>query len=143
MVRRLLICAVYTCLLLCQPLGDISSLAASPDPQLPIASITLTVSEGARDELIERLSKFAEASAFATRVVHPRNEKQHYLVEFWRGDVHITVANPFRDTSDFSIFIYQTGATPVPMAHIDALIGDVQGVINKIQGITIDTIKRR
>jgi hypothetical protein len=71
--------------------------------------------------LIMRLKEFAESSAFATRVVRYGNDKEHYKVELWRGDVHITATNPFSDISEFSVFIYQTGQTLVPGAHLDAV----------------------
>jgi len=116
--------------------------AALPERELPIATITLTVGKEVQDELIVRLKEFAEASAFATRVVHYGNDKQHYLIDFWRGDVHITVINPFRDIREFSVFIYRTGQTAVPAAHLDALVSNIHGVINNVRGATIDGIKK-
>jgi hypothetical protein len=127
------------CLVLCE---QRQCWAALPERQRPLATITLTVGEEAQDELIVRLRKFAEATAFATRVVHYGNDKQHYLVEFWRGDLHITVINPFDDIRYFSVYIYRTGQTPVPAPHVDALVSDIQGVINEVQGVTIDSIKK-
>jgi hypothetical protein len=141
MLRRWMMYGVFTCLLylgFCEQI----SWAALPDPQLAIASMTLTVGEEVRDELIEGLKKFAESSAFATRVVHLRNDKRHYFCEFWRGDVHITVANPFNDAKEFSIAIYQTGTTPIPPPHIDALINDIKNVINELHDVTIDSVKK-
>ena len=118
------------------------SWAASPERELAIATITFSAGKEAQDELIMRLKEYAESSAFATRVVHYGNDKQHYLVEFWRGDVHITTGNPFSDIREFSVFIYRTGQTPVPAAHLDALISDIQGVINEVHGATIYGIKK-
>jgi hypothetical protein len=143
MLNRLVTYGTSACLLQCLLLWEQrQSWAASPERELPIATIALTVGKEAQDEFIMRLKEFAESSAFATRVVHYGNDKQHYLVEFWRGDVHITASNPFSDIREFSVFIYRTGQTPVPGAHLDALIGNIQGVINEVYSATIDSIKR-
>ena len=143
MLNRWVTYGTFACLLLALLLCEQrQSRAALPERERPIATVTLTVGKEAQDELIMRLKEFAEASAFTTRVVHYGNDKQHYLVEFWRGDVHIKVMNPFNDIRYFSVFIYRTGQAPVPAAHLDALVSDIQGVINEVRGATIDGIKK-
>jgi hypothetical protein len=62
----------------------------------------------------------------------------HYHI----AEVHITVCNPFSDIREFIVAIYRTGQTPVPAAHLDALIRDIQDVITEVQGATIDSIKK-
>jgi hypothetical protein len=113
-----------------------------PEREDPIATITLTVGKEAQDELIARLKEFAEAAAFATRVNRYGDNKQHYLVKFWRADVNVTVANPFNGVRYFSVFIYRTGQTRIREPHLDALVSDIKGVINEVRGAIIDSVKK-
>jgi hypothetical protein len=141
MLRGWIRLVVPASFVLLQTYFAMSSIAAPPTPQRPIASVRLNVSDSARDQFIDRLKKFGEADAFAIRVVHTRRDDQHFLVELWRADVNITAINPFDDPKEFGVFIYQTGLDAVSPAQLDALMNDLKG-ISEIPGVTIVTIKR-
>jgi hypothetical protein len=106
-----------------------------------IASITLTVSEGARDDLIQQAMKFSDAKGFTMRVNHICDQR-HFFIELWRADLNITIANPFRDAAQFSIFLYQTTETLVPSTEVDAIISDIKDDIGGITGVVVDTVKK-
>jgi hypothetical protein len=133
---------VLTLLLTCGLIGRQSSRAALLEPERPIASITLTVGEEARDEWIERLKVLVETNGFGARIAHPMNDRRYYFIEFWRWDIHITVANPFDDKRYFSVFLYQTSSVPVPAARVEALVSEIQSTATALQGITVDTVKK-
>jgi hypothetical protein len=107
----------------------------------PIASITLTVSEPARDELIQQLMKFAEANRFKMRVGHIR-DMRHFYIELWRDDINLSIANPFNDVAFFSIGIYQTSTNKLPSADVDSIVSDIKAAVGAVQGISIDTVKK-
>jgi hypothetical protein len=109
--------------------------------EVPIASITFTVSEGAQDELIQQLMKFAEANRFKMRVGHIR-DMRHFYMELWRDDINLSIANPFNDATLFSIGIYQTSKSTLPPGHIDSIINDLRDAIVNIPGVTINSIKQ-
>jgi hypothetical protein len=119
------------------------SIAVSPEPERPLLSIRLTVGESAINQFVEHLKKFGDARAFAIRSIHTRRDDKHVLVELWRGDMNMSATNPFDDPTDFSLAVYQTGATEISPTQIDALIEDLRGAIGKLDGVTIDNIKRR
>jgi hypothetical protein len=106
-----------------------------------IASITLTVSERARDDLIRQVMKFSDAKGFTMRVNHIRDQR-HFFIELWRADLNITIANPFRDEAQFSIFLYQTTKTLVPSTEVDAIISDIKDDVGGITGVVVDTVKK-
>jgi hypothetical protein len=107
--------------------------------RMAVASFTLTVSERARDELIQQLTKFANVKGFSVQVSHLRDAR-HFFVDMRRADFHVVASNPFNDPAEFDIFIYQNSKDELP-ATIDSFVNDIKGTIEGIQGIT-NAIKR-
>jgi hypothetical protein len=120
-----------------------STIAVSPEPERPLLSIRLTVGESAINQFVEHLKKFGDARAFAVRAIHTRRDDKHVLVEMWRGDINISATNPFDDPTDFSLSVYKTGTHEISTTQIDALIEDLKGAIDKLDGVNIDAVKKR
>jgi hypothetical protein len=121
------------------------ALAAPPEAELPLLSIKLTVDESGIGQFVEHLKKFGDDRAFAIRVTHDHTwrDNKHVVVELWRGDINMSAFNPFDDPRQFSLAVYQTGVVQIPATQIDALIEDLKGLVGKLDGVTIDAIKRR
>jgi|ERR1043166_1049900 len=132
-------------LLLLQAALPTSSLSAPPEPELPLLSIKLTVDERAINQFVEELKKFGGARAFAIRVArdHSWRDDKHVLIELWRRDINMSAFNPFDDPREFSLAVYQTGIEKIPDLQIDFLIDDLKASIGKVDGVTIDTIRKR
>jgi hypothetical protein len=116
--------------------AQISAVAQSSSANRPIRSIVVFVSDGARDQFLARVGKFAEEQAFTTRVSQTRPDGRHFLVQLWREDVNMTAVNPFTDPTEFRIDLYQTGTQPVPPRLVEALIGDLTKSLRNIEGLT-------
>jgi hypothetical protein len=108
-----------------------------------IISISLLVGDDGRAKFIEAVKRFAEIDDFAIRVVQLRHDGQHYMIELRSSDVNVTIANPFDDARELSVFFYESEMGPPSPAVVDKLVTDLESDIKDIPDTTIMSIKKK
>jgi hypothetical protein len=136
-MRRYRFSVLIAAIFLLGHIAGMKAVAALQEVAKPIGAITVLVSQGARNDFLQEVKKFADSKAFAIRVGQPQHDDTHFLLQMWREDIKITVLNPFDDPSEFRVYFYQNDAERTTLVLADALLKDFSESVSKIYGVVI------
>jgi Fe2+ transport system protein FeoA len=108
--------------------------------RLATASFVLRVPDNNRNELVHRLTALGNSKGLSVHVSRLR-DTFHLFIDMTGQDIDIVASNPFPDTIEFQIFIYKNRDN-VPAAVIEDAVNDVTRIVDGIDGVIIDAIKR-
>jgi len=104
----------------------------------PVRSLTLTIDKSQREELFDRLQKFADEHAFETQLTDFNTNGENF--QFWmsREDIFITAGDvPPDPTLVYISFDWKHPGDPVDEEVVDDLLNDLKDIINEIPNVTI------
>ncbi len=110
-------------------------MAAQPNSQLPLRTVTVTLNEGTRDRFFDELKKFADTYAFAIRIAPNHPDLKHFLIQMWRVDIKGIGSNVL-EIDEFNISFYNNSNHPVGAEAVERVVVGLKQAIEKIPGAT-------
>jgi hypothetical protein len=109
---------------------------AKTDVQLPIHSITITITKGTKEALFNRLRHFADTYGFAIRIAPITPDGEQFGVQMYQEDIKM-LGNNALDTEEVFIGFYPNGENQVPAVYLNKLVDGLKEAVKGLPGATV------
>src|SRR6185503_12029559 len=110
-----------------------AAIAADSDSQSPLRSISITVPDGARDQVFAQFHNYADEYGWAIRIAPTRPDDENFVVAMYREDLKILGTNAIRSNT-FRLGFFPNSTHPMPTELLAVLADGLKAAVGRVQG---------